>query len=76
MSMYDFIITAKRSLDDSISTEHKKTNEKIEQLEKRIKCLEVKLDSILTLLKERQEIKECLPVNYTIPLDKIQKLIK
>lgn len=76
MSMYDFIITAKRSLDDSISTEHKKTNEKIEQLEKRIKCLEVKLDSILTLLKERQEIKECLPVNYTIPLDKIQKLLK
>ena len=76
MSMYDFIITAKRSLDDSISTEHKKTNEKIEQLEKRIESLEVKLDSILTLLKERQEIKECLPVNYTIPLDKIQKLIK
>ena len=76
MSMYDFIITAKRSLDDSISIEHKKTNEKIEQLEKRIECLEVKLDSILTLLKERQEIKECLPANYTIPLDKIQKLIK
>ena len=76
MSMYDFIITAKRSLDDSISTEHKKTNEKIEQLEKRIESLEVKLDSILTLLKERQEIKAHIPANYTVPLNKIQKLIK
>ena len=70
MSMYDFIITAKRSLDDSISTEHKKTNEKIEQLKKRIECLETKLDSILTLLKEGQEIK------VHIPASKIQKLIK
>ena len=70
MSMYDFIITAKRSLDDSISTEHKKTNEKIEQLGKRIECLETKLDSILTLLKEGQEIK------VHIPVSKIQKLIK
>ena len=70
MSMYDFIITAKRSLDDSISSEHKKTNEKIEQLEEKFKSLETKLDSILELLKERQEIK------VRIPVGKLQKLVK